>query len=95
MLVIATRQAVPNQPRLLVKDGEQQPVFPGSLLDNHGESMCETAVEKHLHRHGHGVKGNASCSCPDPRRGLQLLALQHRHDAVGHRAASPLLCRLG
>ena len=38
VLIIASRHAVPNQPRLLVKDGEQQPVFPGSLLDSHGES---------------------------------------------------------
>ena len=37
VLIIASRHAVPNQPRLLVKDGEQQPVFPGSLLDSHGE----------------------------------------------------------
>lgn len=36
MLIVASRHAVPTQPQLLLKDGEQQPQFPGTLLDSHG-----------------------------------------------------------
>ena len=71
MLIVATRHAVPNQPRLLVKDGEQQPVFPGSLLDNHGKRSCTNFISGYAcNTVTVAVKVDAFCSCPDQHRGL-------------------------
>lgn len=54
VLVVASRHAVPTQPRLLVKDGEQQPQFSGTLLDSHGATVLIASC-------GAAISSAASC----------------------------------